>query len=250
MFPDIEKLQHSPNEDDSLGRSILEKLKNFYWWSIPEKFVIFDLETTGIAPRTDRIIEIGAVSIEKSQFLKTGKVDTFQCFIKQDKPIPREAQHINKITDAMVKDGFDEYDAIAKFFEFCEGRQLLCYNSPFDMKFLKWTAKRCNYPIEQEYLESIEDIYKLAKKYLDSEFVPDKRLSTIAEKIGVRCEVSHRALVDSISALYVYLFLKQLAFNDENYELINNSKRLAVVTGCDEKSLVDSVMREINLRCG
>lgn len=230
------------NSFDDADKKLLDTFKNMYWWMVPEDFVIFDLETTGLTPRTDRILEIGAIAVNKKNFLETGAVDTFECFVKQDKPIPSEAQRINKISDEMVADGLSELDALAGFFKFCDGKFMLAYNSPFDVKFLNSTARRCKYPIEDEYLESVQDIYKLAKKYIKQDFVPDKRLGTIANAIGVKVEKSHRALVDALTAFYVYMFLKQLEFDHKHWDTIQSIKRMATVTGTDEKILINDLM--------
>jgi DNA polymerase III subunit alpha, Gram-positive type len=245
MNKEPENQKSTSTDIDEMCLKLLDTLKGMYWQLVPENFVIFDLETTGLTPRTDTILEIGAIAINKTRFLETGEVDVFECFIKQDKPIPPEAQRINHITDEMVKDGYSEYEALTKFFNFCNGKLMLSYNSPFDVKFLNWTSKRCKYPIEQEYLESVEDIYKLAKKYLSSEFVVDKRLSTIAEKIGVKTDAYHRALIDSASALYVYIFLKQVEFNEKHHSLIESSKRLSALLSLNEDEQLKGIFEQL-----
>lgn len=232
-------------DQEELCRHLLSNLKDMYWWLVPENFVVFDLETTGLTPRSDAILEIGAISINKTKFLETGEVGVFECFVRQDQSIPTESQRVNHITNDMVKDGESEYEALSKFFEFCNGKLMLSYNSPFDTKFLKWTSKRCKYPIEEEYLESVEDIYSLAKRYISSEFVADRRLGTIAQKIGVKANELHRALPDSVAAFYVYIFIKQLEFNDKNYDLLQSSKRIASLTGVNEKDFIKEVMLKL-----
>lgn len=243
----IEKNSNSSVDIDVTSRKLLNTFREMYWWMVPDNFVIFDLETTGITPRRDRILEIGAISINKKTFLENGVIDTFECFIKQEKPIPKEAQRINKITDEMVANGLSEIEALTNFFEFCKGKFMLAYNSTFDVKFLNWAAKRNQFPIEEEYLESVQDIYKLAKKYLKNDRITDKRLITIAEAIGIRAEQSHRALVDAVTAFYVYMFLKQLEFNDIHYDSLQSIKRVAAIVGGSEKEYVDSLMKSLYL---
>lgn len=223
--------------------SILSTFRSMYWWKIPKKFVVFDLETTGLNPRTHRIIEIGAILIDTANFLRDGSVETFQCFVKQAAPIPKDAQLINGITDDMVENGLSEYEALSGLFGFCHGKKLMAYNSAFDAKFLRAASKRCGFPIEDEELEGIEDIYVLARKYISKERVADRRLSTIAGSIGVRSNEKHRALQDSLLALYVYVYLKQLEFVDEHHDIIDSVKNLSRVTGINEKKYIDDIMR-------
>jgi DNA polymerase III alpha subunit (gram-positive type) len=80
----------------------IEQINNFNWDLIPDEFVIFDVETTGLDFSKDRIIEIGAIIFNKKEYLAKKEVISFQVFIKQDNPIPSEATAINNITDEMV----------------------------------------------------------------------------------------------------------------------------------------------------
>lgn len=76
-------------------------------------FVAFDIETTGLTPVIDRIIEIGAV-----KFLNGNAVDTFQSLIDPEVPIPKDVSVINGITDGMVR-GSEKIDGVLpKFISF------------------------------------------------------------------------------------------------------------------------------------
>jgi DNA polymerase-3 subunit alpha (Gram-positive type) len=223
-------------------QNLLATFRTKYWWEIPGDFVIFDLETTGLNAKKDRILEIGAIHVNKTDFLATGKIDTFECFIKQHAPIPLESQEIHHITDEMVATGLSEYEALSKFFRFCDRKWMLSYNSPFDVGFLLSTGKRCNYPVELEDLESVEDIYKLARKYINKGLVPNKKLHTIAEVIGVNNSNPHRALGDALTSFYVYIFLKQLEFQDMHFDYIKTAKQMAIVTGQNESETLEKLI--------
>ena len=114
----------------------------FDWSRVPEQFVVFDLETTGLDPDTCEIIEIGALKFDKEKYLSTKSVDTFQCFIKQSQPLPPIIVRITSITDAMVSTGEDLHNGLAGFLSFVDGRTLVSYNAKFDMKFLRTAAKK------------------------------------------------------------------------------------------------------------
>ena len=62
----------------------LEQLKGLDMTSMPEKFVIFDLETTGLDPHEDRIIEMGAIKVDKQKLFETLEPMSWQCFVKQN----------------------------------------------------------------------------------------------------------------------------------------------------------------------
>lgn len=95
-------------------------------------YVVFDLETTGLSPNTDEIIEISAVKAEG------GKVkETFSTLVNPGRPIPREASMVNGITDDMVAGAPKLPEAIKEFSEFIGKQVLVGHNiRSFDLKFL------------------------------------------------------------------------------------------------------------------
>ena len=95
------------------------------------EFIAFDLETTGIDPSSDYIIEIGAVRFDGSH-----AIEGFGQLINPEITIPLEAAAVNKITDDMVKDKPVIKDVLGKFAYFCGNLPLVAHNAPFDFKFL------------------------------------------------------------------------------------------------------------------
>jgi DNA polymerase-3 subunit alpha (Gram-positive type) len=190
-------------DNDNEFKKYLETAK---WNSLPDEFVVFDTETTGLTPKSDRILEIGAILFRKDDYLKTGEVTTFQCFIKQDKPIPADATAINGITDDMVKDGDSEYAALTKFFEFVESRPLFAYNAKFDKDFLKATAKRCEY-FDEDFSLEVEDVMPIVSEVFTD--LPNRKLTTVAKHIGGQNTGAHRALHDCAMTLQVLIHCKQ-----------------------------------------
>lgn len=190
-------------DNDVEFKQYLETAK---WTSLPDEFVVFDTETTGLTPQSDRILEIGAILFRKDDYLKTGEVSTFQCFIKQDKPIPTEATAINGITDEMVKDGDSEYAALSKFFEFVDSRPLYAYNAKFDKDFLRATAKRCEY-LDSDFQLEVEDVLPLVSQTFSD--LPNRKLTTVAQRIGAQSTGAHRALDDCAVTLQVLIHCKQ-----------------------------------------
>lgn len=96
-----------------------------------EVFVAFDLETTGLDARRERIVEIGAV-----KFDARGPVGRFSVLIDPGIPMPAEASRINGITDAMLagKPKLDE--VLPDFLRFIAGSTLVAHNAPFDCGFV------------------------------------------------------------------------------------------------------------------
>lgn len=95
------------------------------------KFIAFDLETTGIQPKMDAIIEVGAVLFEGTE-----PVDSFCTLINPGRPIPPGASAVNGITDDMVADQPIIESVLSDFSDFCSDLPLVAHNAPFDFKFM------------------------------------------------------------------------------------------------------------------
>ena len=95
------------------------------------EFIAFDLETTGIQPKTDAIVEIGAVRFDGSE-----PVESYSTLINPGRPIPPEASAVNGITDEMVASSPVVETVLADFAGFCGDLPLVAHNAPFDFKFL------------------------------------------------------------------------------------------------------------------
>lgn len=94
-------------------------------------FIAFDLETTGIQPKTDAIVEIGAV-----RFANGEPGEAFSTLINPGRPIPPGASAVNGITDDMVADQPDVQTVLGDLADFCGDLPLVAHNAPFDFKFL------------------------------------------------------------------------------------------------------------------
>lgn len=60
-------------------------------------YVVFDLETTGFSPETNRIIEIGAVKVQNGKI-----VDKFSTFVNPQVPFRFGLEQLTSINDSMV----------------------------------------------------------------------------------------------------------------------------------------------------
>ena len=96
-------------------------------------FVVMDLETTGLHPASDTILELGAILVENDH-----PAATFSRLIKTDAAIPK---HISDLTgidrSLMEQEGLPLPTALAEFLEFIGSRPLVGYNISFDMSFLQ-----------------------------------------------------------------------------------------------------------------
>ena len=76
-----------------------ESVTNSKGQSLDGSFVVFDIETTGFSAIYDKIIEIGAVKVEKGVI-----TERFSRFVNPQRPIPYRIEELTKINDSMVMD--------------------------------------------------------------------------------------------------------------------------------------------------
>ena len=100
------------------------------------EYVAFDLETTGLSPKKDRIIEIGAVLLKDGE-----EVDRFQSFVNPQRQLERRIVDLTGITDEMLQGAPSVEEVMPKFLAFCGDRILVAHNADFDTGFLRSVCK-------------------------------------------------------------------------------------------------------------
>ena len=156
-------------------------------------FCVFDLETTGFSAVTEKITEIGIMK------LKNGEViDEFSCFVNPEKHIPERVTEVTNITDEMVKDAETIDKVFPKVLEFIKGSILVADNAGFDTGFFKQISKNLGYEYDYTSIDTLslaKDLFPDYKKY---------KLGKIAENLGIKVEVAHRALDDVDTTVKVF----------------------------------------------
>lgn len=179
------------------------------WERIPDEFVIFDLETTGL--KTNKvpvdIVEISAVKIKKEDLKQSESVETFTALVKPWRGgLNPDATAVNNITQRMIDDhGEDMPKVIREFMEFVGDRVLIAYNVDFDRWFLQRELKDQGISKRYQYecaLELARDAFPRLKNH---------KLTTVAAHLGVNTAGAHRALEDCVMTMHVYLWAKTLS---------------------------------------
>lgn len=191
------------------------------------RFVIFDLETTGLSPSTERITEIGAVIMENGEIK-----DTFSSFVNPGIPIPAKIVELTGITDSMVKNAPNESEAIPRFLEFIgDDAVLVAHNATFDMGFLNAACGRLNLPCPYAYLDTLalsRVLYPSAHNY---------KLDTIVKLLDLPDFEHHRAKDDAYALALI--FQKQIDDLKENHGVSEVSRINTAVKGGDQRKLKD-----------
>jgi len=190
------------------------------------KFIVFDLETTGLSPNSDRITEIGAVKVVNGEI-----VETFDRLVNPGMPIPAQITALTGITSAMVKDAPDETVAVPEFLEFIGGEDviLVAHNASFDMGFMNSACERLGLSFENPYIDTLalsRVLFKGIKNY---------KLDTVVKFLGLSDFEHHRA--DADSNILAQVFIKQMEKMRDEFDIHTAGEiNLKLVTE-DTKSL-------------
>lgn len=156
-------------------------------------FTVVDLETTGLRPETDRIIEIGAAKVRDGIV-----VDTFSTFVDPRRPVPERITELTGITDTMLRGAPDIREALPLFLEFAGEDVLLGHNLMFDFRFLKQNAVNLSLSFERKGVDTL----KIARNVLDS--LESRRLDFLCTYYGIEDNNHHRALNDVLVTWELY----------------------------------------------
>ena len=168
--------------------------------SLDDSYVVFDIETTGFSPVTDRIIEIGAVKVENGEI-----TDTFSTFVNPERPIPLRIEQLTSISDDMVMDAPVIGEILPKFLEFCEGSALVAHNASFDVGFIEENCSRLGIPYEPTYVDTVAAARVLMPAL--NRF----KLDTVAKALGISLKHHHRAVDDAGCTAEIFVrFIRML----------------------------------------
>ena len=169
------------------------------------EFVVFDLETTGLNPVQNEIIEIGAVKIKNGEV-----VDDFSSLVKPEQNISGKITEITGIDNNMVKDAPSFEKVFTSFIEFIDGCPLVAHNMDFDYSFIRKPLS--------EYKNNSEitliDTLTLARAVLPE--LKNHKLATLVNYYDISLDNHHRALDDSKATA---LLFNELLNEDHEFEI-------------------------------
>lgn len=164
------------------------------------KFVIVDVETTGLNCKSDRICQIAFSEVKN--FVE---INSFSTLINPTVPIPPEITRINGITNKSVKNSPVFSDIINIILNSFYDSVLVGHNIDFDYGFIKAEMERCGYDLPE--LLRI-DTLKLSRKYLK---IPNNKLETVARSMNFFSNNWHRADNDVEMTKNIFInFLRML----------------------------------------
>lgn len=149
-------------------------------------YIVVDLETTGLDPANDEIIEIGAIKIGNGEVK-----DIFNKLIKPERQIPAGITELTGISQEMVNDELPIKPVLEKFAAFIDDSILMAHNADFDISFLKNNFKK--------YLNKDLHNFTVCTLLVARDILPNlenHKLHTIAKYFGVEVANRHRAIGD------------------------------------------------------
>ena len=172
-----------------------------------DEVVVLDTETTGMDPRKDEVLSIGAVKVRGNRILLS---DAFEAWLKPKGKISEESIKIHGIRRVDLERGEEPEAVIPRLLDFVGNRPLAGYYIRFDQRMLSaYTRKILGVDLPNELIELSEMYYRRYRKSSPHEFV-DLKFDTIMETLDLPRLGKHDALNDAVMSALIYLKLKTM----------------------------------------
>lgn len=179
---------------------------------LPEvRFVVFDTETTGLNPKKDEVISIGAVAV------KNGAIcfdDTLELYLQKASIGGAEAVETHQILSKDLQQGGDEEEVLKSFLEYIQGDVLVAHYAEFDVQMMNKIFRRhADFSLFNASLDTIH----LAKRVDGVLSNPEKiktgayTLDTLCERFHIDFSIRHHAAGDALATAELLLILLQKA---------------------------------------
>lgn len=157
-----------------------------------DSYVCVDLETTGLNPKTDKIIEVGAVKVEGGKC-----VATFETFVNPGRMLSDRIIELTGILDTQLKNAPDMEEVLPDLLAFMGENILLGHSVLFDYSFIKKAAVNGRQTFEREGIDTL----KIARKYLPD--LESRSLDFLCRHYEIPHK-AHRALEDARATCILY----------------------------------------------
>ena len=183
--------------------------------TLPDTYVVVDVETTGLSVETDTIIEIGSIKVVDRK-----DSETFQAIVRIGRQIPFQIEKLTGITNEIVlSEGRDLKEVIGDFREFIGELPIVSHNVVFDIGFIRKAYEKCEYPLP---INTCIDTLRLARRFLDDP--QDYKLETLMKYFGFSKSDHHRGLSDCEATSMLFEKLRIIACG-ETIGKVNENER-------------------------
>ena len=179
---------------DKKGKSII---------AFPDEYFIIDIETTGLDPEYNEIIELCAIKVVNDE-----ATDTFHTLIKPETPIDDFITNLTGITNDMVKNAPPIKESLFNFVSFINNGIIVGHNINFDYNFIyDYSASQLNMPFTADYI----DTWRIARKLYPE--MQHHRLKDLVSHFNLSEDNIHRAATDCELTLKCFLEMKKEVFH-------------------------------------
>lgn len=166
---------------------------------LPSDYTVVDLETTGLSPARDSIIEFAAVKVRDGLV-----VDQYSTLINPETPICRKVTMLSGITDEMLQDAPLIEAVLPECIQFIGLDIIVGHNISFDLSFLQPAAHALGLPLDNDYVDTLQLSRRLCPE------LENHKLCTLQQHFGVENPDAHRALSDCLCTHGCYQKLREL----------------------------------------
>src|SRR5574344_1010451 len=190
-------------------KKLLDKRFDFLFNEPPQdEYISLDCETTGLNPKKDEILSIGAVLIKDNKILMR---KTFNIFVKPSKLINPESIKIHHLRQTDLENALEPEIAIFQLLNFIGSRPIVGYYIEFDIAMIsKYTKNIIGIKLPNDSIEVSGIYYDHRKKIANNGFL-DLKFDTIMKYLNILFLGKHDALNDAIMTAMMFLKLKNLA---------------------------------------
>jgi len=192
-----------------------QRLRYLYDKPPPDEWVSVDCETTGLNPRKDDIIAIGAVRIVGNRVMTS---EALQLLVKPSRAISADAVKVHGLRERDVAQGLDIDEAMRQLLAFIGARPLVGYYLEFDVALINRAIfPMLGVPLPQPKIEISALYYDWKQRSLppyQHGASIDLRLATLMKDLALPTRPAHDALNDAIMAALAFLKLRRLLKQD------------------------------------
>ena len=193
-----------------------------------QNFICLDLETTGLNPKKDRIIEIGAVKVRNGTI-----IDTFSQLIDPRQTLEERVEQLTGISSKELAGKPTIQEILPKLQEFLGEDVLLGHQILFDYSFLKRAFTNEKISFERMGVDTL----KLARQFVTD--CQSKKLETLCQHYEIEHQ-AHRALADALATVQLYQKLVENYYKQEDFEpkpLIFKVKKESPITKAQKERI-------------
>lgn len=158
----------------------------------PQEYVVLDLETTGLSPSYDEIIEIGALKVSNNV------QEEFQTLVKPNRMVSYFITDLTGISNDMLKNAPSIHTVLPSLRSFIGNLPIVAHNAHFDINFLYDNFQKAGFTFSNDFIDTL----RISRKLFPDQ--PRHTLNHICAHLSIRQSNAHRALSDVITTHTIF----------------------------------------------